>query len=264
MGEMIRRVSGSLALAAAALAMLVSGCASRGTVQDLRMEPYRPDEARPGAWFETLHGTGSSGAAVTFAPVGEAPAPDGAPASPETDVASVPAVVDEPAAPVPDAPVRRPLQKGDRVTISLFGIPDAPQQFEDVIDENGNVTLPHIGDMLLAGLTTAQAEVLIETTYVEREIYRTVNSTVISPDDEFYIRGEVKREGRYPMTGGMTLNAAISVAGGYTEYAKRRKVQIKRGELSLVFDMQDIEAGKVEDPLIRRGDIVIVPRRWVF
>ena len=60
----------------------------------------------------------------------------------------------------------------------------------------------------------------------------------------------------------MTLMKAIATASAYTEFAKKTKVQIIRGQEVMVFNMKRIEAGKDKDPMIERGDSIIVPRRW--
>jgi len=155
------------------------------------------------------------------------------------------------------------LRIGMTVRISLVGI-TPPAEIRDVIDSRGEVTLPYIGNVRLEGLTTDAAESLIEQKYVESGIYRKINVIVIYEEEpQFFVRGEVKNEGRYVLKGEMTLLKAITAAGGYTEYADRRKVRIIRGTQILVFDCEQIDKGKAEDPVIKEDDIIVVPRRWV-
>ncbi|MCX7591090.1 MAG: SLBB domain-containing protein [Kiritimatiellae bacterium] len=155
------------------------------------------------------------------------------------------------------------LRVGMPVRISLLGITPAAE-IRDVIDSRGEVTLPYIGNVRVEGLTTDAAESLIEQKYVEGGIYRKINVIVIYEEEpQFFVRGEVKNEGRYLLKGEMTLLKAITAAGGYTEYADRRKVRIIRGTQILVFDCEKIDKGKAEDPAIKENDIIVVPRRWV-
>jgi polysaccharide export outer membrane protein len=250
----------ALWLAAAAGAMLcVTGCMtfSRGGVQDLRLPRYRPDVDRQGAWFEELHpSTNAQAQAVAPAVVAAVPPPV------ETGPVAVP-----PSEPVVGGPgiesstPLRTIMGGDRLTIMVDG--PEPQKFEDVVDDRGCVRLPRIGEMQAAGKTTSQVEDEIERAYIEGKIYKYVSVTVVSLDDEFFVRGEVKREGRYALTGAMSLGKAITVASGFTEYANRGKVQVKRGSEVMIFDMERVYSGKDEDPLLRRGDEVFVPRRWM-
>ena len=44
----------------------------------------------------------------------------------------------------------------------------------------------------------------------------------------FYILGEVRSAGQYPYVNGMTVETAVAIAGGYSERANERKVQISR------------------------------------
>lgn len=251
-GWIALRVAACLAVAVAA-----GGCLtlSRGGVDGLRLPRYRPDETRRGEWYDALHP--QSGPAVEVA----APVVAGtvAPAAPDADPQVL--AVEPPPIPVePTAPLRT-IMGGDRLTIMIDG--PEPQKFEDVVDDRGSVRLPHIGEVQAAGKTTSQVEDAIEEAYIKGLIYRYVNVTVVSLDDEFFIRGEVKREGRFALTGAMTLGKAITVAGGFTEYARRTKVEIQRGSEILPFDMDRIYSGKDEDPLLRRGDQVYVPRRFM-
>lgn len=81
-----------------------------------------------------------------------------------------------------------------------------------------------------------------------------------------FVSGEVRLPGKYRIERGMTLLRTLSLAGGLTEWANRKAVQIRRegqdgpGE---EFSLKDIEAGKTPDPEIRGGDIVNVRRRFL-
>ena len=157
----------------------------------------------------------------------------------------------------------RSLQEGDKVGIYLLGIPK-PAEIKDVIDDMGNIQLPLIESVRIAGKTTYEAEKLIEEMYVPK-YYRKIEISVVALSvlaraDECYLRGEIKKPGRYPWTTDLTLMKAIIAAGGFTEYANPRKVQLRRGETSQFYDTRDIERGKARDPAIKAGDIIIVHR----
>jgi polysaccharide export outer membrane protein len=44
----------------------------------------------------------------------------------------------------------------------------------------------------------------------------------------FFILGEVNKPGGYPYVNGMTAEAAVAIAEGYTERAKKRMVRLSR------------------------------------
>jgi len=82
----------------------------------------------------------------------------------------------------------------------------------------------------------------------------------------FYIRGEVSRPGSYFLEQGMTVLKAISVAGGFTQYANRKEVELLRSgekgvQKRLVVNLRAIETGKKQDVPLSANDTVIVPRR---
>jgi len=239
----------------AAVVVCAAGCV--GTpMQKLQLPRYTPDTNRYGDWFDALRPSRPEALVedtVTVEPTNVAGV---IPRAPVVDADPIPVAKAEVAA------TRRAIKKGDRLNISLLGIPDA-QKIEDVVDDEGGVRLPHINTVKIAGLTTSEAEARVEKTYVDGDIYPSINVVIVSLDDEFFIQGEVKRPGRYPLTGGMTLMKAIATASAYTEFAKKSEVQIIRGQKVMIFNMKRIQKGKDEDPLIERGDSIIVPRGWL-
>lgn len=155
------------------------------------------------------------------------------------------------------------LKRGDRLIISLRGIRQQ-EDIQEVIDDRGCVTLPLINAIRIQGLTTADAEKLIEKTYIERGYYNRINVSVVAEEDEYFVRGEVKREGKYILSRDLTLVQAIAEAGGYTDFAKQSKTTVRRGSQILEFNLVKIEKGKDKAPLIEPGDVIVVPRRWFF
>ncbi len=154
----------------------------------------------------------------------------------------------------------RALRKGDRVTISLTGIPQ-PEQIVNVVNDYGRVTLPLIGIVQIGGLTTSKAEQLIREAYITKQFYKSIEIIVVSQKGEFYARGEVKRQGVFPLSGDITLVQGIIMAGGYTDFHKKKAVELKRGRKTIIYDVEKIERGDLADPLLQNGDIIVVPRR---
>jgi protein involved in polysaccharide export with SLBB domain len=154
----------------------------------------------------------------------------------------------------------RRLRNGDRVIVQLRGI-TPPVEITDEIDDTGTVNLDHIGQVVIAGLTTSEAERRIESAYIVGQFYKKINVTVVAERDEFYVRGEVRNPGRFPLSRGMTLTMAIATAGGYTDYAKRSSISIKRGQQIVTVDATKVDKLQAPDPLIQRGDTITVNTR---
>jgi polysaccharide export outer membrane protein len=73
----------------------------------------------------------------------------------------------------------------------------------------------------------------------------------------FFILGEVKSAGQYPYVGGLTVNGAVAIAGGYSERANERKVQITR---RIKNGIEKLEVPGDAD--VRPGDTIYVKERW--
>jgi polysaccharide export outer membrane protein len=157
----------------------------------------------------------------------------------------------------------RALRKGDKVRISLTGIPE-PMEIENVVNDFGFVTLPLVGQIEIEGITTAKAELLIRDTYIQKQFYKSIDVIVVAQEGEFYVRGEVKKEGVFPISGDVTLMQGIIMAGGYTDFARKSDVKLIRGRDTTLYDVEKIEKRKAEDPVIRTGDIIVVERRVFF
>jgi polysaccharide export outer membrane protein len=88
----------------------------------------------------------------------------------------------------------------------------------------------------------------------------------IGQREAFYIRGEVARPGPYYVERGYTILRSISVAGGLTQFANRKEVQLLRAgaggiQEKLIINLKSIEDGRKEDIPILPNDVIIVPRR---
>ncbi len=159
------------------------------------------------------------------------------------------------------AGVSRVLKRGDKITITLRGIPD-PVEINSEVDGKG-VNMPWIGRVILEGKSLAAAADLIQAEYINRQYYKSVNVIIMAQEEEFFVLGEVKKEGRYLMSGDMTLMQALTLAGGYTDFAARNKIKILRGGRALYFNAKKIENMDEKDPPVLPGDQIIVPpRRW--
>jgi polysaccharide export outer membrane protein len=149
---------------------------------------------------------------------------------------------------------------GDKLHISLRGIPN-PEEIQGEVNEQGNITLPLVGPVKVAGLAPSEAERAIEKAFVDGGYYRKITVIVVAQDDYYFAQGEVRTQGRFPLVGEMTLLQAIAAAGGYTEYAKPSRVRIMRGDQILRYDAERISRRRDPDPLVKRGDIIVVERR---
>ena len=81
-----------------------------------------------------------------------------------------------------------------------------------------------------------------------------------------YVLGEVRTPGRVPLERNMTLLKAISVAGGLTEWASQKGVQVMSENdqgPKKTYNLKDIRGLKTPDPALKGGDRIYVERRFL-
>ena len=118
------------------------------------------------------------------------------------------------------------LAPDDRVKVIVFGEPDISGEF--LIGSDGNLPLPLVGAIPVNGLTLGQLRQRI----TERLGAKYLKDPKVSVDmanyRPFYVLGEVNKSGQYPYRVGLTVNAAVATAGGFTYRANHKTVAIQR------------------------------------
>ena len=154
------------------------------------------------------------------------------------------------------------LRPGDEIVVRIdAGAPTTGSTPADVIiDDEGNISLPLIGTIKAAGLTTSELADRVQANYVPRYYVR-CTATVLVAQRFFYVGGEVRSPGRFPWSEDITLMKAINTAGGFTDYANRGHVELARGKEPLqTFNCDQIQQNPAKDVPVRPGDTVTVPR----
>ena len=168
------------------------------------------------------------------------------------------------------------LANGDNLYLEVFGLPDYAGEFAVLAD--GTVRLPMVGQVPVQGLTLEQAKVVITQAYGQyiRQPFVDLN-LINSRPVRIAIAGEVTRPGAYAIeneaepdkpVGPITVTQAIQMAGGITQRANIREVQIVRGQgipdvvpQSTNVDLWElIQSGDLDQDLaLRDGDTIVVP-----
>jgi protein involved in polysaccharide export with SLBB domain len=168
------------------------------------------------------------------------------------------------------------LGVGDRLSIRI--VEDREEAREVVVTDSGELDIPYVGRVMAKGKTCK--EVALEAkALLEQEYYH--KATVILAIDLFsrtrgrvYVVGQVRITGaiEIPSNETFTLSKAILIAGGFTDFADKKKVRLTRRSAkdvsaspSQTVDVQEIlEQGRTEkDPELEPDDLVFVPARWL-
>ena len=166
-----------------------------------------------------------------------------------------------------------PLGPGDVVKVSVYGSPDLT--LEARVGENGNISYPLVGQVAVAGLSTAAAEKkiagLLESGGSVKKpqvniIVTAVQSQTVS------VLGQVNRPGRYPVEGRRSLLDMLAMAGGISteggdkvSLIRTRNGQTTRDEIDLVQMMRSGQPGAEHEVL--GSDLVFVeraPRFYIY
>lgn len=180
---------------------------------------------------------------------------------------------------------QRPISSGDTISIKI--IEDRREPLQQRVAVTGEVQAPHIG------LITAKGKTCRELAYaIKRELEKNFfkNATVVvaidqlNPEDmikerdvdlEFYVVfGFVARQGKYdlPNNEDITISQAILRAGGFAQFANKKKVKIVRktpnqGNKTILVNVDGImQAGDLDrDIYLRKDDVIIVEElTWNF
>src|SRR6185369_11007739 len=101
--------------------------------------------------------------------------------------------------------------------VSVYGTSDFNREVR--VNDNGEVSLPLLGSVKIAGLSTAQAGEEIAKLLTDGQYF---NNPQVSVFEKEYsnqgvsVLGEVQKPGIYPLLGERTLFDALSAAGGTT------------------------------------------------
>ncbi len=132
-----------------------------------------------------------------------------------------------------------------------------------VVRPDGKITLPVIGDVQAAGLTTKQLRDNLVEKLKDLVIAPTVTVIVTKIESQkVSIVGNVAKQGTYPLGSPVTVLELIARAGGLTEYAKSKSITIlrKKDGKTLNFNYNDVIKGKnlQQNIVLENGDIVMV------
>ena len=168
------------------------------------------------------------------------------------------------------------LQPGDVVSITVYQDPKLDRQV--LIGPTGMISFPLAGQIRAGGLTPAGLEGVLKARLKGRfteEPDITVALVALKGEEadlkpKIFITGEVLRPGPFVMEQRLNLMQAIAVAGGFSPFAAKQRIQLRRkidGVESLyVFNYNDFFSGtNFENNInLRPGDVIIVPERGLF
>jgi len=155
------------------------------------------------------------------------------------------------------------IRKGDLVDVQVWGEP----RMSGIISvrNDGRLTMPLVGDVLIAGKTTEEAIQELETVVGE---FVTEPSITVAVSERapvaYYLSGNFQRPGEYRSDKDIKLLQAIATGGGFAPFADQGNLilirQSNEGTTDLRYKLNynRIVDGKQPNPVLHDGDTITV------
>ncbi|MEZ4287933.1 MAG: polysaccharide biosynthesis/export family protein [Polyangiales bacterium] len=158
------------------------------------------------------------------------------------------------------------LGPGDVFEIRVFGEEQLSNSYR--VNSDGTIQFPLIGMVEVAGLEPAQAANRIETELRERDLLLNPQVSILVSEynsKRISVIGAVENPGTFPLTEGLTVVQAITLAGGFTNLANKNATVLTRrvGDETEKYTLAvgDMSRGRERDIPVGAGDIIYVPER---
>jgi len=166
------------------------------------------------------------------------------------------------------------LRIGDRISFQIMEDGDPPRGF--AVTDSGEINFPYVGRYAVKDKTCKEMSDLLKAE-LEKEYYYQATPIlaldVANPvTGKIYLWGQVRSQGPLDLyvNETLTVGKAILKAGGFAEFANKKKVKLMRGtensdqpRQSYELDMDEIlDQGKSDkDMTVQPDDFIVVPSR---
>jgi polysaccharide biosynthesis/export protein len=148
----------------------------------------------------------------------------------------------------------------DVLDITVFQVPDLTKTVQ--VSDTGSINLPLIGEVVVGGKTPQQVErdltVRLGAKYLQNPqvtvFVKEYNSQQVT------VEGAVQKPGVFPIKGKTSLLQLIAMANGFEQNSDWTVLVLRENNgrrAAAKFDVDAIQKGQADDPLLQSGDIVI-------
>lgn len=149
----------------------------------------------------------------------------------------------------------------DVLDISVFKVPDLNKTVP--VTEDGTITYPLLGEVEAAGKTTRELEQDLKAKLASKYLRNPEVTVTVKEYNSARVTvlGSVKTVGIFSLKGKTTLVQVVAMSGDIDTSTDSGDVVVFRtvdGVRSAArFNIDDIKAGKAEDPLVQPGDVIV-------
>ena len=154
------------------------------------------------------------------------------------------------------------LGAGDKLRIEVYKDPQLSQSVQ--IRPDGKITLPLLGDVEATDRTPLELRDALTTALKEYITNPVVTVIVVEAvASRVFVMGEVTKAGPVDIHGPTTVLQALSMAGGFREFANTKHIKVlrqtKSGVKTIDFNYNDAVKGEDRPVYVRAGDTIVVP-----
>jgi polysaccharide export outer membrane protein len=157
------------------------------------------------------------------------------------------------------------ISRQDILQIQVFQVNDLNSAVQ--VGQDGNIALPLVGRVEVAGRTTPEAEQIIADKLRQKYLQSPQVSVQVKAYGKRITVSGATGARVLPDDGNTTLSQAIASSGGVAEIGNAGRIHVARVKdqhvQDNIYDLDDIQAGKAPDPLLHGGDIVVVEQSGV-
>jgi len=147
------------------------------------------------------------------------------------------------------------LGAGDEIKVTVFGEADLSGSY--VVDGQGQITLPLVGQVIIGKLTLSEASTSLENRLKDGWLKDPKVTAELVKGRPYYILGEVNKPGEYPFVAGLTVMNAVASAGDFTYRADKSRILIKNAD-----NPNEREVELTPTTPVRPGDTIRIRERF--
>ncbi len=150
---------------------------------------------------------------------------------------------------------------GDEIALKIWGLVEADAPL--LVDRNGQIAIPRVGMVSVAGLKASQLESALRT-QVSKYLKNFQLSATLGRlrSIQVFVVGQAAKPGAYTVSSLSSLVSVLFESGGPTQDGSMRKVQLKRdGRVISTIDLYKFiaQGDKSADTYLLPGDVIVIP-----
>ena len=174
------------------------------------------------------------------------------------------------------------IQPGDTLRVEV--LEDSSLNRDVLVAPDGRISVPLVGVMRVGNVTLDEAQrrvvLALQGNFatppnVLISLLRLAGEEVVPEEEEvfqIFVLGEVARAGAQPTLPGSTLLQSLAQAGGPTDFAATKRIQVRRTdpasgtETVFIFNYEEVLEGVsgIGQLEMVEGDVIVVPARRLF